>query len=201
MNSLMKAIKQGKHQIVYGANFKDLEGRFDEYEFLLWGDEENRLLVSFRKKGTPKFFALYDNERLLSGVKKINKKDLVCLVDWISTMEDQIFGEEEDFDDGAGPLTKEGLEEVFSGTKRTVLVAFSSKWCEPCQELKPVLAEVASTTTAQVFVVDIDQNEDLAEEFGVSCVPMVMLFNQGIKRIMVGTRSASAYRKAINSLA
>ena len=62
-----------------------------------------------------------------------------------------------------------------------VLVDFGAEWCHPCQQLDPIIDELAAEWQGKVRVVklDIDQNVATTMKFGVMGVPTLMLFVGG----------------------
>ena len=61
-----------------------------------------------------------------------------------------------------------------------VLVDFYADWCGPCRMLAPVLDQVARETPhAKVVKVNIDTSPQLAQAYGVSSIPTVMVFKEG----------------------
>ena len=65
-------------------------------------------------------------------------------------------------------------------SEKPVLVDFFATWCGPCKMLGPVLEEVADETDAlKIVKVDIDQNMDLAQSFGIMSVPTLIMFKDG----------------------
>lgn len=69
--------------------------------------------------------------------------------------------------------------------KGKVLIDFNATWCGPCRMLKPVLEEISNERSDYKFVsVDVDENGDLAEEYGVSSIPCLVILEDGkeIKR-------------------
>ena len=61
-----------------------------------------------------------------------------------------------------------------------VLVDFYADWCGPCRMLRPALDAIAEERTdVKVVAVNIDENPDLADEFGISSIPCVILFKNG----------------------
>lgn len=70
-------------------------------------------------------------------------------------------------------------KEVLESEKR-VLADFNANWCGPCKMLKPILEEVASNNENIKFVsINIDDCDELAEEYNVSSIPCLVLFDKG----------------------
>jgi thioredoxin 1 len=60
------------------------------------------------------------------------------------------------------------------------LVDFFADWCGPCKMLAPVLEDVSLQYPDIEFVkVNVDENMDLAERFGIMSIPTVYLFKDG----------------------
>lgn len=65
-------------------------------------------------------------------------------------------------------------------TKDLVLVDFFAEWCGPCRMLGPVLDEIAEDRSDfDIVKINIDENQSLAQKFGVMSVPTLMIFKQG----------------------
>lgn len=61
-----------------------------------------------------------------------------------------------------------------------VVVDFFATWCGPCKMLAPVFESVSAELNNAKFVkVDIDESLELAQKFGVSTVPTMMIFKDG----------------------
>ena len=64
--------------------------------------------------------------------------------------------------------------------KDLVLVDFFATWCGPCRMLGPVLDELAEDRNGfDIVKIDIDQNQSLAQQFGVMSVPTLIIFKDG----------------------
>ena len=61
-----------------------------------------------------------------------------------------------------------------------VVVDFFATWCGPCKMLAPVFDSLSEELTDADFVkVDIDQSLELAQKFGITTVPTMMIFKDG----------------------
>ncbi len=62
-----------------------------------------------------------------------------------------------------------------------VLVDFWAEWCGPCKALAPLLDAVADANVGKVKVVkvNVDDNQELAAEYGVRAIPTLFIFKNG----------------------
>jgi thioredoxin len=73
-----------------------------------------------------------------------------------------------------------------------VLVDFWAEWCGPCRAQNPILEEVAEVLKGKVAVakVNIEENQTLAEQFSVTSIPTLLIFNRGeVVRSLAGVCS------------
>lgn len=79
------------------------------------------------------------------------------------------------------------------------LLDFYADWCGPCQMLKPVVEDFERThPEVRVRRINIDDEEELAEKYGVSGIPCLVLLKDGkeVKR-EVGVLSPKKLEKMI----
>lgn len=75
-------------------------------------------------------------------------------------------------------INKAEFEETIK--EGVTLVDFFATWCGPCKMLGPVLEELSTEIPDVKFVkVDVDDEPELAEKFGIMSIPSVFLFKDG----------------------
>ena len=81
-----------------------------------------------------------------------------------------------------------------------VLVDFYADWCGPCQMVQPELEALASSNKNVVVAkVNVDENNNLAERFGINNIPCMLLFKNGeVKKTIIGFRTRQQLETAVN---
>ena len=61
------------------------------------------------------------------------------------------------------------------------VVDFSATWCNPCRMLAPVMEELSGEYAGEVefFNCDVDENGDLASDYGITSIPAIIIFKEG----------------------
>ena len=79
-------------------------------------------------------------------------------------------------------VNEKNFEEEVLNSKTTVLADFYADWCGPCNMLRPVLEELSEENKDYKFVsINIDEQDELADEYNVSSIPCLILFKNGVE--------------------
>ena len=73
-------------------------------------------------------------------------------------------------------ITKNNFDTEVMNSEKPVLIDFWASWCGPCKMLSPVVDEIAEETTdVKVGKVNVDEQPELARQFGVMSIPTLVL--------------------------
>ena len=77
-------------------------------------------------------------------------------------------------------VTTDNFEKEVLNSDVTVLADFNADWCGPCRMLKPIVEEISEEyPNIKVVSINIDDEDELADEYDVSSIPCVVLFKDG----------------------
>ncbi len=79
-------------------------------------------------------------------------------------------------------ITKDNFQSEVLDQQGTVLIDFWAEWCGPCRMLSPVIDEVAAENPAvKIGKVNVDEQQELAAQFGIMSIPTLLVFKNGKK--------------------
>ena len=86
-------------------------------------------------------------------------------------------------------VTKENFESVIA-TDKPVLIDFYADWCGPCRMVSPLVDQIAEEHDEYVVgKINVDDDPELAQKFGVFSIPPLIVFKNGeIKEQSAGAR-------------
>ncbi len=98
-------------------------------------------------------------------------------------------------------LTRDNYEQEVTSYDKPVLIDFYADWCGPCRMVAPVIAQLAEEVTdAKICKVNVDEQNELAAEFGIMSIPTLVVMKNGrIVKKTVGAQSKEALLKMIAS--
>lgn len=108
---------------------------------------------------------------------------------------------------GAAHLTTADFKSTIMNSSTPVMVDFFAVWCGPCKVAGPIIDKLADEFAGKVTIakLDVDENIEIAREYGVSSIPTVMMFKKNGDQIevvdtQVGFNGEPAYRTMINKV-
>ena len=99
-------------------------------------------------------------------------------------------------------ITNENLSSLKNGDKPLV-VDFWATWCGPCRMVSPIISELAEVYEGKAVVAkcDVEENEDLAAEYGIRNSPTILFFKGGgVVNKLVGAQQRAKIDEAIQQL-
>ena len=95
------------------------------------------------------------------------------------------------------PTNDENFEKDVLGSGLPTLVDFWAEWCGPCKQIGPILEEISEEKTdlIKVFKINIDENPNIPQKYGVRGIPTLMFFSNGK---LIDTKVGSLPKSSLN---
>jgi thioredoxin 1 len=100
----------------------------------------------------------------------------------------------------ANAVTEASFDSEVLQSETPVLVDFWAEWCGPCHAVSPILDKIAEERNGELKLVkvNIDENQGLAQRYGVMSIPMMVLFKDGAPAAQtIGAQPKGALEKAL----
>lgn len=97
-------------------------------------------------------------------------------------------------------ITNENYEEEVLKSDKPVLIDFYADWCGPCRMMSPIVDEIAEEMAGEIKVgkVNVDDNQELAMEYGVMSIPTIVIIENGkVKNTLVGVRDKNEIKEML----
>jgi thioredoxin 1 len=95
-------------------------------------------------------------------------------------------------------ITSENFESLKNGAQPLV-VDFWATWCGPCRMIGPIVSELAEQYDGKIVVgkCDVEENDELAAEFGIRSIPTILFFKNGqiVDKLVGGVPKATLEQK------
>ncbi len=97
-------------------------------------------------------------------------------------------------------VTEQTFEQEVTKSETPVIVDFWAEWCGPCHAVAPVLDKIAEERagTIKLVKVNIDEEQGLAQRYGVASIPTIILFRDGEPaQVAIGAQPKGALERSL----
>ena len=100
-------------------------------------------------------------------------------------------------------LTDSNFQTEVLQSQHPVMVDFWAEWCGPCRMLGPVIEKIAVANTGRLEVgkMNVDENPNTPQKYGIQGIPTVIFFKNGeVAKQLVGYQAQDKIQKTIDEL-
>ena len=97
-------------------------------------------------------------------------------------------------------ITGDNFQEEVLKSNKPVLIDFYADWCGPCRMMSPIIDQIAEEMKEEIKVgkVNVDNNQELAMEYGVMSIPTIVIIENGeVKNTLVGVRDKNEIKEML----
>jgi len=78
-------------------------------------------------------------------------------------------------------ITDSYFDDEIKNSQLPILIDFWAEWCGPCKQIGPILEEIgeAKKDKLKIFKLNVDENPQTPQKFGVRGIPTLMFFKDG----------------------
>jgi len=102
----------------------------------------------------------------------------------------------------ATTITDANFKELISSNK-VVVIDFWAEWCGPCRQIAPIVEDLATEYEGRALIgkLDVDENQDVCEQYGIRNIPTVLFFKDGeLVDKIVGAGQKTAFVEKLKGL-
>ena len=94
--------------------------------------------------------------------------------------------------------TDKTFDDDISLNSKCVIVDFWAEWCGPCKQIGPILNDISEEKkdNLKIFKLNIDENPETPQKYGVRGIPTLMLFKDGN---LIDTKVGSLPKSDLNN--